>query len=51
LAGRRAGVRTILLRGPALSTSAYADLIVDSLADLRASLESLGAILPGNKTH
>ncbi len=51
LAGRRAGVRTILLRGPALSTSAYADLIVDSLAELRASLESSGAILPGNKTH
>ncbi len=51
LAGRRAGVRTILLRGPALSTSPYADLIVDSLAELRASLEGSGAILPGNKTH
>jgi HAD superfamily hydrolase (TIGR01509 family) len=51
LAGRRAGVRTILLRGPALSASPYADLIIDSLAELRASLESSGAVLSGNKTR
>jgi HAD superfamily hydrolase (TIGR01509 family) len=44
LAGRRAGVRTVLLRGPALKVSQHADLTVDSLAELRASLESSGAV-------
>jgi len=51
LAGRRAGVRTVLLRGPALTASQHADLIVDSLAELRAALESSGAVLSVKKTH
>jgi len=51
LAGRRAGVRTVLLRGPALKASQHADLIVDSLAELRASLENSGAILSGREAH
>ncbi len=42
LAGRRAGVRTVLLRGPALETSQHADLIVKSLGELRELLESSG---------
>ncbi len=51
LAGRRAGVRTVLLRGPVLTTSEHADLIVDSLAELQASLENSGAILSGKDMH
>jgi phosphoglycolate phosphatase-like HAD superfamily hydrolase len=43
LAGRSAGVRTILLRGPALTASEHADLIVDSLGELRAMLDSVPA--------
>jgi phosphoglycolate phosphatase len=34
LAGRRAGVRTVLLRNPELASSEHADLVVDSLAEL-----------------
>ena len=45
LAGRRAGVRTVLLRGPVLQTSEHADLCVDSLGELRTTLESSGAVL------
>ena len=51
LAGRRAGVRTVLLRGPALKASQHADLSVDSLAELRASLENSGAVLSLKETH
>jgi HAD superfamily hydrolase (TIGR01549 family) len=37
-AGRRAGVRTVLLRSAACRSSAHADLAVDSLDELRARL-------------
>jgi HAD superfamily hydrolase (TIGR01509 family) len=37
-AGRRAGVRTVLLRSAACRASAHADLAVDSLDELRARL-------------
>ena len=46
LAGRRAGVRTVLLRGPALNASQNADFSVDSLKELQASLEISGQLLP-----
>jgi HAD superfamily hydrolase (TIGR01509 family) len=39
LAGRRAGVRTVLLRNPTQASSEYADLTVDSLGELRGVLE------------
>jgi phosphoglycolate phosphatase-like HAD superfamily hydrolase len=42
LAGHRAGVRTVLLRGPGLETSQHADLMVSSLGELRELLESSG---------
>ena len=51
LAGRRAGVRTVLLRGPVLTASQHADLIVDSLAELRVTLEDSGAILSRKDMH
>jgi len=38
-AGRRAGVRTVLLRSPVCRASADADIIVDSLAELHERLE------------
>jgi HAD superfamily hydrolase (TIGR01549 family) len=41
LAGRRAEVMTVLLRSPAFSFSEQADLMVDSLAELRAWLEEM----------
>lgn len=40
LSGRRAGVRTVLLRNPAMQSSEHADLSVDSLGELRGLLES-----------
>jgi len=40
LAGRRAGVRTVLLRNPAQAASDHADYSVDSLAELRGLLEA-----------
>lgn len=40
LSGRRAGARTVLLRSGAMTTSEHADLIVDSLAELRGWLET-----------
>jgi HAD superfamily hydrolase (TIGR01509 family) len=40
LAGRRAGVRTVLLRNPTQASSEYADLTVDSLGELRGVLEA-----------
>lgn len=46
LAGRRAGVRTVLLRGPAVAGSQHADLTVNSLDELRAWLEKSRAALP-----
>jgi len=39
LAGRRAGVTTVLLRSPALRSSERADLAVDSLTELRRWLD------------
>jgi HAD superfamily hydrolase (TIGR01549 family) len=47
LAGRRASVRTVLLRSSAMATSEHADLAVDSLDELRARLDCPGlAVLP-----
>jgi HAD superfamily hydrolase (TIGR01549 family) len=40
LAGRRAGVATVLLKNPALRFSERADVMVDSLAELRHWLEA-----------
>ncbi len=40
LAGRRAGVRTVLLRSGVTLTSEHADLAVDSLGELRGWLEA-----------
>ncbi len=40
LAGRRAGVGTVLLRNPAQASSEHADLSVDSLGELRGMLEA-----------
>ena len=51
LAGRRAGVRTVLLRGPALKTSQNANLIVDSFDELREMLERSGVALPVKDGH
>jgi HAD superfamily hydrolase (TIGR01509 family) len=47
LAGRRAGVRTVLLRSAACPTSAQADLEVDSLSELRARLLAAQPGVPG----
>jgi HAD superfamily hydrolase (TIGR01509 family) len=51
LAGRRAGVRTVLLRNPALVTSQHADLIVDSLGELRGRLEAARGAFSLKETH
>lgn len=51
LAGRRAGVRTVLLRSPALAGSEHADLVVDSLAELRGLFESARAAFPVRETE
>jgi len=40
LAGRQAGVRTVLLRNPTQASSEHADLTVDSLGELRGVLEA-----------
>lgn len=47
LAGRRAGVRTVLLRSAACPASAQADLAVDSLSELRARLAAAQPGGPG----
>jgi HAD superfamily hydrolase (TIGR01509 family) len=44
LAGRRAGVRTVLLRNPVSPTSEHADLVVDSIEELRGLLETASTI-------
>ncbi len=41
LAGRRAGVRTVLLRNPVAPASEHADFIVDSMFELRELLETI----------
>jgi phosphoglycolate phosphatase-like HAD superfamily hydrolase len=41
LAGRRANVRTVLLRSGAMTASEHADLSVDSLEELRAWLSHM----------
>jgi HAD superfamily hydrolase (TIGR01509 family) len=51
LSGRRAGVRTVLLRGPTLTASRHADLTVDSLDELRAILERAPAAFPVKESH
>lgn len=40
VSGRRAGTRTALLRSGAIDTSAHADLVVNSLGELRAWMET-----------
>jgi HAD superfamily hydrolase (TIGR01549 family) len=45
VAGRRAGVMTVLLTNPACRFSERADLVIDSLAELRACLDA-GASAP-----
>jgi phosphoglycolate phosphatase-like HAD superfamily hydrolase len=42
LSGRRAGTRTVLLRSGTVTSSAHADLVVDSLGQLRCWLEAQG---------
>ena len=42
LAGRRASVRTVLLRSGVMAASEHADLAVDSLDELRARLDCTG---------
>lgn len=51
LAGRRAGVRTVLLRGSALNISRHADITVDSLDELRELLESSRVAFLVKETH
>ena len=46
LAGRRASVRTVLLRSGAMLASEHADLSVDSLEELRAWLEATALEAP-----
>lgn len=50
LAGRRAGVRTVLLRGPVLKASQHADVSVDSLGELRVLLETSRGAFPVKET-
>jgi HAD superfamily hydrolase (TIGR01509 family) len=51
LAGRRAGVPTVLLRGPVQNDSQHADLSVDSLDELCALLERSRVALPVNEAQ
>jgi phosphoglycolate phosphatase-like HAD superfamily hydrolase len=51
LSGRRAGVRTVLLRGPTLTASRHADLAVDSLDEMRGMLERAPAAFPVKESH
>jgi len=46
LAGRRAGVRTVLLRSSVMMSSEHADLVVNSLGELRALLEAAPGVSP-----
>lgn len=43
LAGKRAGVRTVLLRNPARPSSEYADFTINSLHELTTIIEEIGA--------
>ena len=51
LAGRRAGVRTVLLRSPVMTSSEHADLVVDSLGELRVLLEAAPGVSPVKGGH
>jgi phosphoglycolate phosphatase-like HAD superfamily hydrolase len=44
LAGRRAGVRTVLLRSGVMTASEHADLSVDFLDEIREWIEGRGLI-------
>lgn len=46
LSGRRAGVRTVLLRNPAMQFSEHADLSVDCVGELRELLEREDGVVP-----
>ena len=51
VAGRRAGVSTVLLRSRTMTSSENADFVVDSLAELRGILERSGRLrLTGERT-
>jgi HAD superfamily hydrolase (TIGR01509 family) len=51
LAGRRAGVRTVLLRSHVMTSSEHADLVVDSLGELRVLLEAAPGVSPLKGGH
>lgn len=51
LAGRRAGVRTVLLRNETLTASQHADLTVDSLGELRGRLDGRCVTSPSEIRH
>ena len=51
LAGRRAGVRTVLLRSPVMTSSEHADLVIDSLGELRVLLEATPGVTPVKGGH
>jgi HAD superfamily hydrolase (TIGR01549 family) len=51
LAGRRAGVRTVLLRNPAMQSSEHADLSVDCVGELRERLEREDGVVPLQQTE
>ena len=51
LAGRRARVRTVLLRSPVMASSEHADLVIDSLGELRVLLEATPGVTPVKGGH
>lgn len=51
LAGRRAGVRTVLLRSPVMTSSEHADLVIDSLGELGALLKATPGVSPVKGGH
>jgi len=51
LAGRRARVRTVLLRSPVMTSSEHADLVIDSLGELGALLEAAPGVSPVKGGH
>jgi len=51
LAGRRARVRTVLLRSPVMTSSEHADLVIDSLGELRVLLEATPGVTPVKGGH
>jgi len=51
LAGRRARVPTVLLRSPVMTSSEHADLVIDSLGELRVLLEATPGVTPVKGGH